>query len=185
MLAIGRLASVKGFPVLFAACRRLSEQGLGWSLRIAGDGPERAALEGRARALGLIDHIDFLGPLAPAAVQAELRAAGMLVLPSFLEGIPVVLMEAMAAGVPVVASRVGGVAELVEDRVSGRLVAPGSSEDLAAAIRETWEHGEEASRRAIAARKAVERGFDVRGTAREMRALFERYHGTPCDARVG
>src|SRR5439155_21992361 len=90
-------------------------------------------------------------------------------------GVPVVLMGAMAGGVPVVATRVGGVAELVEDGVTGRVVSPGSSEDLASALAATWDDPRAAAARAEAATRRVRAEFDVRDSGRGMRALFERY----------
>jgi glycosyltransferase involved in cell wall biosynthesis len=92
-----------------------------------------------------------------------------------MEGIPVVLMEAMAAGVPVVATRVGGVPELVEDEVSGLLVRPGSAEDLAAALARVCADPRSAAQRTIAARARIERDFDLRRSAEAMRELFRRY----------
>lgn len=175
ILAIGRLAAVKGFPILLEAVRGLTGRGVPWTLRIAGDGPERSELEALASRLGIDKSVEFLGPVAPPVIQGELQKADVLAQSSFLEGIPVVLMEAMAAGVPVIATRVGGVPELIEDRVSGRLARPGCAEAVEALLHEVWADPQGAAVRAVAGRRMVEQSFDIRGTAKEMRALFERY----------
>ncbi|MCB1367287.1 MAG: glycosyltransferase [Rhodobacteraceae bacterium] len=131
ILFVGRLAAVKGLPVLFGALARLRCDFPDLAVTLIGDGPERPALEGEAAALGLSGMIEFAGYKGQSEVAAALAASDLLVLPSFAEGLPVVLMEALAAGLPVVATRIAGVAELVEDGISGFLVAPGDEAALA------------------------------------------------------
>lgn len=128
LLFVGRLAGVKGLPVLFEALRGLDLPDL--RVTLVGDGPERAALEQAAQGLP----VDFVGYKAQSEVADLLAEADALVLPSFAEGVPVVLMEAMATGLPVVTTRIAGVPELVEDGTSGRLVPPGDAEALRAAL---------------------------------------------------
>lgn len=132
LLFVGRLAAVKGIPLLLEALEQVQRDHPDAVLRIIGDGPDRAALEEQARARGLA--AEFLGYRGQAEVAAVLAETDMLVLPSFAEGVPVVLMEAMAAGLPVVTTRVGGVSELVEHEVSGLLCPPGDAETLARQI---------------------------------------------------
>lgn len=160
LLFVGRLAEVKGLRVLFAALAHLPED-LAAELTLVGDGPDRAALEAAAVALGLDDRVRFLGARSQGEVAGHLRAADLFVLPSFAEGVPVVLMEAMASRVPVIATRVGGVAELVEDGVSGLLVAPSDVEALAAAVARLA--ADPALRRAMGevGRAKVEAEFDI------------------------
>lgn len=131
LLFVGRLARVKGLLVLFEALRCM-ESVPPVRVTLIGDGPERALLERAAADLG--DRVRFLGYRSQAEVAEELRRTDAFVLPSFAEGVPVVLMEALAAGVPVIATRVAGMSELVEDGVSGQLVPPGDAESLARAI---------------------------------------------------
>jgi glycosyltransferase involved in cell wall biosynthesis len=133
LLFVGRLDAVKGVPLLLDAFARLLAAHPAAVLTIIGDGPHRAALERRARDLG--GSVSFLGYRAPEAVAEALAAADMLVLPSFAEGVPVVLMEAMAKELGVVSTRVGGVPELVDEGITGFLVDPGSSEALAEAVK--------------------------------------------------
>lgn len=134
LVFVGRLAAVKGVPVLFEAVRELIADHGALHLTLVGDGPERAALEARARDLGLSDHLTFAGYRSQAEVAELLGRATALVLPSFAEGVPVVLMEAMAARLPVVTTRIAGVPELVEDGVSGLLVPPGDADALRVAL---------------------------------------------------
>ena len=134
LLFVGRLAAVKGVPMLFDALRDLSKIHPALHLTLVGDGPERTALERRAREMGLTSRITFAGYKSQAEVADLLSRATALVLPSFAEGVPVVLMEAMAARVPVVTTRIAGVPELVEDGVSGLLVPPGDAHGLHVAL---------------------------------------------------
>jgi glycosyltransferase involved in cell wall biosynthesis len=136
LLFVGRLAAVKGLPVLFRALQQLMSDHPDLRLTLIGDGPERAALEREARALGLSTMVEFAGYKGQAEVAQTLRATDILVLPSFAEGLPVVLMEALAARVPVLATRIAGVSELVEEGISGRLVSPGDALALERALRD-------------------------------------------------
>lgn len=130
LLFVGRLAAIKGVALLIDAFARLRAVHPAAHLTLVGDGPERAALEARAAALGLGQAVTFTGYLGQAEVAAQLDAADVFVLPSFAEGVPVVLMEAMASRRPVIGPRVAGVPELVEDGVSGYVVPPGDPETL-------------------------------------------------------
>jgi glycosyltransferase involved in cell wall biosynthesis len=131
----GRLAGEKGIDDLLVAVSRLRSSGLDARLDLLGDGPERVRLEALAASLGLNGAIRFRGHIADRAAYLEaLRAADLFVMPSRAEGVPKAVVEAMGAGVPVVASRVGGVPALLGDGDRGVLVGPGGSAALAAAI---------------------------------------------------
>jgi glycosyltransferase involved in cell wall biosynthesis len=132
LAAVGALIPRKAFDQLLHALAALREQAP-VTLEIAGDGPSRGALEALAARLGLREAVTFLGAQDRAGVAAVLRRADVLVLPSLIENQPVVLLEAQACGVPVVATRVGGVGEVV-DAAAGRLVAPRDPGALARAI---------------------------------------------------
>ena len=116
----------------------------------------------------------FHGSLTEPEVAAKLDEADLFVLPSVVEangdteGIPVALMEAMAAGVPVVRSRITGVPELIRDRETGLLVEPGDASDLAEKLAEIVDHPDEARARALQARGLVERQFQLRSSASSM-----------------
>lgn len=134
LLTVGRMASVKGMPILLEAIKQLQKDHPDLKLMVVGDGPERADFERRAKQLGISDQVEFVGYQSQAEVRERLAEADVFVLPSFAEGVPVVLMEAMAAGVPVVTTRIAGVAELVDHDHSGLLVPPGDTHALANAI---------------------------------------------------
>jgi glycosyltransferase involved in cell wall biosynthesis len=173
---VGRLAPVKGLRVLIDALGAARERHPGLRLTIVGDGPDRAALEALSRPQG--DAIRFTGPLKQAEVAELLATTDALVLPSFAEGVPVVLMEAMATRLPVIATRVAGVAELVTDGVSGLLVAPGDPEALRDAVLEIAQDGDRRDRMGDAGRQTVEAEFDVEIEGRRIAALFIGEGGT-------
>jgi glycosyltransferase involved in cell wall biosynthesis len=122
----GRLTAQKDLDVALAAMRALP----GVRLLVAGDGPERARLESEAG-----DNVEFLGPLPRAEVLGLLRAADAAILTSAWENFPHGVVEALAVGTPVIATRTGGVAEVVRDDVNGLLVEPGDTEAFTAAVR--------------------------------------------------
>lgn len=128
---VGRLTQIKGLRVLMNAMALVREMRSDVTLTLVGDGEDRAWIEAEARRIG---GVTLLGYQSQQGVAEALRAADALVLPSFAEGVPVVLMEAMASARPVIATRVAGVPELVEDGVSGFLVPPGNERALADAI---------------------------------------------------
>ncbi|MFU8776369.1 MAG: glycosyltransferase [Roseovarius sp.] len=175
LLFVGRLAAVKGVPMLFDALRDLSKDHPALHLTLVGDGPERAALERRAREMGLTSRITFAGYKSQAEVAELLRAATALVLPSFAEGVPVVLMEAMAARVPVVTTRIAGVPELVEDGVSGLLVPPGDGHALQVAIARLLYDAHLCRDMGEAGRMRVEAEFASHREAAWLAALFQGY----------
>ena len=177
-LCVGTLHEVKGQAHLIEACRLLVREGVGIECRLIGDGPGRRALQRRIKEAGLERSVVLLGARTRSRVAAELAAADVLVAPSVMtaagkrEGIPVVLMEAMSSGLPVVASHLSGIPELVEHGVSGLLCAPGDSAALAAALRALhanpplrWRMGENGRRRVLAE-------FDVEHSAGELVRLF-------------
>ena len=134
LLFVGRLAGVKGLPMLLDAVARVKETHPGVRLAVAGDGPDRQRLVDQAKRLGIEANVEFLGYRSQAQVRELLQRTDVFVMGSFAEGVPVVLMEALAAGVPVVATQIAGIPELVEPGVNGLLVPPGDAGSLAAAI---------------------------------------------------
>jgi glycosyltransferase involved in cell wall biosynthesis len=144
VIFVGHLVPIKGLPTLlkaWACLRRDAVVGGSDRLVIVGGGPERQALEQQAAAAGLTDSIVFTGPVPPAEVARRIAEASLLCLPSLNEGTPNVVVEALASGVPVVATRVGGVPDLVREGINGELVDPNDPERLAAAIAKVLAHG--------------------------------------------
>ena len=172
MLFIGRLDAVKGGPLLIDAFAQARAAHPDAHLTVVGDGPARGALEAQAAARGLAGAVTFAGYRSQDEVAALLEEADMLVLPSFAEGVPMVLMEAMASRIPVIASRVAGVPELVEDGVTGFLVPPGDVESLAARMVALWDDPERAREMGARGRRVVEAEFDVEREAEWLLQLF-------------
>lgn len=173
VLFVGRLSAIKGVPLLldaFAAIRKTHPDA---RLTLVGDGPDRAALEARARQSGLGDSVRFSGYQPQEKVAELLAQADIFVLPSFAEGVPVVLMEAMASRVPVIASRVAGVPELVEDGVSGFLVPPGRLDNLTDRLGQLLSAPELCRRMGKAGRAKVVAEFDQEGEAKRLSERFE------------
>lgn len=171
--SVGRLVPEKGQRLLIEAVASLLRTGADVRLSLAGDGPERASLKQLAAELGVTGQVEFLGAIPHTAVDELLRRTDVFCLPSFAEGVPIVLMEAMAMELPVIASRVMGIPELIEDRVSGRLVAPGSLPELADALSELVADADERRRLGHAARTRVASEFELRGNACRLRGVYE------------
>jgi glycosyltransferase involved in cell wall biosynthesis len=162
--AVGRLSPEKGHRVLLDAFAHVGRRLPGSRLAIAGDGPEEASLRRQAETLGLSGQIAFMGLRADG--QQIIAALDALALPSFSEGMPNVLLEAFAYGTPVVATRVGGVPDMVSDGDSGWLVPAGDAHALAAALVEALQDRGEAQRRAARARSILAERFTVEQQAR-------------------
>ncbi|MFW2542732.1 glycosyltransferase family 4 protein [Primorskyibacter sp. 2E107] len=168
LLFVGRLAAVKGLPVLLEALKALPGD---WRLTVIGDGPDRAALEAQAKGMP----VDFLGYKSQSEVADVLANTDVFVLPSFAEGVPVVLMEAMASGVPVVTTRIAGVPELVADGFSGRLVPPGDAAQLGAALTALLSDPDMRRRMGRAGQGTVREDFNIQTEAARLSRLFSGY----------
>jgi len=171
---VGRLVGGKGHGCFLAAAARLADTPAVAKFLIVGEGPERAALEAEAGRLGVADgRVLFTG--FRDDVPAVLAALDILVLPSTdAEVLPLVVMEALAAGRPVVATSVGGVPEMIEDGVSGLLVPPGDADALAAALRRLTGDATLRARLAGAGRECVERRFTLARMVSETERVYRR-----------
>jgi glycosyltransferase involved in cell wall biosynthesis len=183
MLFIGRLVERKGVRHLIDAVARLPRDRR-TQLHVIGDGPERTRLEQSVRALGLADRVTFHGFVSPAQKLSRLGACDVLVLPAVVdakgdtEGQGVVLLEAMAFAKPVVASRLGGIVEAVEDGVTGLLVPPGDPAALAAALCACMDDRARAQAMGAAGRARVQAHFSWDAITRD---LVELYRGVRAD----
>lgn len=139
--ALGRMVEKKGFDVLISACSILRKEGVEIKLQIAGGGPLKSNLKDLASRLNLMDTIDFIDSISHENVPAWLKSLDIFVLPckkdehGDMDGIPVVLMEAMLSGVPVISTHISGIPELIVDNITGLLCKPNDSENFAKMIK--------------------------------------------------
>jgi colanic acid/amylovoran biosynthesis glycosyltransferase len=185
LLSVAALREYKGLAYLIRACdllRTIAPQE-SFVCRIVGDGPERGSLERLIRELRVEECVRLMGACDQHVVKDLLAQADTFVLPSvvarngYMDGIPVALMEAMASGVPVIASRLSGIPELVRDRDTGLLAPPNDAEAIRDAILYCWREPEAATRRAARARALVEREYDVQTNTRKLATEYERVLG--------
>ncbi len=197
ILCVGRLTPAKGQHVLIAAVDRLIREGRHVVLRLVGDGPDRASLEAEARRRELGDRCVFTGAVNQDQVGALYAAADVFVLASFAEGIPVVLMEAMAMEVPCITTFITGIPELIRTGEDGLLVPPSDEVGLAQAIARLADDDALRRRLGRAGRERVLDKYDLRRNTERLAAIFERRlsslhapdrghaHGDPDDAGGG
>ena len=171
---VGRLAAVKGHGVLLAAVAVLLQQGRRVRLRLIGDGPEREAIEARIRELRLEEAVILEGWKNQAEVRKLYERADAFVLASFAEGVPVVLMEAMAMQIACIASRITGIPELIRDGVEGLLVTPSDEEELAAAIARLMDDPALRRRLGEAARRRIEEKYNLPRNLEQLSRVFAR-----------
>lgn len=167
---VGRLEPQKGHVVLLQAMQELAAACPEARLLLVGGGSQEWPLRQVAKDLGLADRITFAGERRD--VPALLVAMDLFVLPSLWEGLPLVLLEAMASGLPAVATRVGGVPEVVSDGSTGILIDPERPDQLAAAIMRCRNDRNGAARMAEAARRWVEAHASIQAYARRLEALY-------------
>lgn len=178
VLSVGRLVEKKGFPHLLRACRALLDRGYAFRCLIIGEGPERRRLEAHVRSLGLEGVVSLPGARTQEELIQEYRRATVLALPCRVlangdrDGIPNVLVEAMALGLPVVSTAVSGIPELIESGENGLLVPEADDAALASAIELLLQDGALRARLARAARATVEQRFDSAATARPLAKLL-------------
>ena len=173
LLFVGRFDHVKGLPVLIDAVRILSERRPDVRLELVGDGPLRPELESLVQSFGLGERVTFHGYLSQRSIREVQAGSDVCVMTSFSEGIPVVLMEAMAAGLPVVAPRITGIPELVEDGVSGYLTIPGNVDDLVTKIEGLLDDPKRRTRFGQSGRRQVSESFCLKQEVSRLVAVFE------------
>ena len=161
ILYVGALSPLKGLTYLVEAVEILKPAHPELELRLVGEGVERKRLEAELKRRGLTSFVKFCGALSPEAVRGELEAARLLVLPSLSEGLPRVILEALASGVPVVATRTGSVPEIVQDGENGFLVPPRDSGALSDRMAWILDHPDSAREMGRRGRAFVEQRFSV------------------------
>ncbi len=170
--AVGRLSDEKGFDLLIEAVTRLIEAGLNVGLAIIGEGVERERLEKQIAESGHLDRIQLLGYRSDTKSLYE--AMDLYVLSSHREGLPNVVLEAMAMEVPVVATRIAGIPKLVQDRENGLLVEAGEVSQIESAIREIMLNPELRERLTRNARETIENEFSFSVRMEKVRAIYDK-----------
>ena len=174
ILSVGRLVEKKGFDVLADACGILKEAGVAFRCEIAGDGPLRAELDRRIISAGLADCVELTGRQSQAQLLDRYRAASVFALPCVIaadgdhDGLPNVLLEAAACGVPVTSTDVGGVPELIRDGETGLIVPQRDAQATAEAIRELLNDEPLRRRLSDGARREVEQRFGIEANVRRL-----------------
>jgi Glycosyltransferase len=174
VLFVGRLVTAKGLHILLAACHGLVKEGRPIRLRLVGDGPERPGLERRIAELSLEPNVELMGSLNQDRVRQLYRETDLFVLTSFAEGVPVVLMEAMAMEIPCVATWITGIPELIRHGIDGWLVAPGDSEGTAGAIAHLMDDPILRRRLGSSARARILEKYDLDRNTAYLAEVFKR-----------
>lgn len=173
IICVGRLSPEKGQAGLIQAFASIAAEFPDTELVFVGDGPEAGNLCAQVKSSGLADRVTFSGRLGEDETLEKIAASDILVLSSFMEGLPIVIMEAMAVGTAVIATRVAGIPELVEDGKSGVLFTPSKWDELANCMRHLLQDTALRNDLVRNAEHAVSAEFDVLRSAENLRALFE------------
>ena len=174
LLCVGRLVAAKGQHVLVDAVQHLVAEGRRVLLILVGDGPDRPSLEAAVADAGLQVHVEFAGAVDQGRIRDYYRQAHAFVLASFAEGIPVVLMEAMAMEIPCVSTRITGIPELIRDGEDGLLVPAADVEALAAAIARLQDDPDEARRLGGNGRRRVCDSYHLPRNIERLASIFTR-----------
>jgi len=179
LLAIGRFDEIKGFPYLVEACSILDKQGINFKLRILGDGPLREKLQVQIREKGIMHLVELPGAVSQDDVRKEIREATVFVAPSVQksngdqDGIPVVLMEAMAMGTPVISTYVSGIPELIKNEENGMIVESRDAEQLADALKRLIFSKKKQVNYSAAARNTIDESFNIRISVKHLLRNFQ------------
>ena len=183
LLCVGRLTPAKCQVLVVQACAQLRDAGVAFSMTFVGEGPDRPRVEAAIAEHRLGSLVTLTGALTQAGVREALARADVFVLPSLAEGIPVVLMEAMASGVPCVSTPVNGIPELIEHGVGGLLATPGDVNSLATQLMRLAGDESYRQRLAVAARTKVVEAFDLARNVQQLSGIFARFQASPTPAR--
>lgn len=184
ILCIGRLISKKGYKYLIDACHILSNKGIALECTIVGDGPLKTELVLQISKLKLESVVKFHPPVPQQEILFLYQNADIFVLPCItaedgdMDGIPTVLIEAAAVGIPIISTPISGIPELIADNITGRLVAASNSEALAGAIEQAILQPSENIKKVKKAREWVEAHFDTKKNVQDLVKLLETTNGT-------
>ena len=174
ILSVGQLVAVKAHHVLIGSLAGIVQQGANAVLRLVGDGSDKDLLSAHAASLGISDRVIFEGRVNHDRVPAFYQRADLFVLSSFDEGVPVVLMEAMAMEVPCVATHVAGIPELIRNGIDGLLVAPSDEDGLAQAMLQLLRNAELRKRLSQSGRQRIVELFNLQRNCEELASIYRR-----------
>ena len=180
ILAVGRLVEQKGFEYLILACKILEKRGIDFECKIIGEGLLRQSLEHCAINCQVASKVQFLGVQSQSRIRQLLKDSDMFIAPSMVardgdrDGIPNVILEAMAMGVPVIASEISGIPEVVVNGNTGLLVSSANSISLALAIENLWRDPGLREKLALNARKLIEEKFDAAKNGEKLIEIFRK-----------
>lgn len=172
VLSVGRVVYQKGFDLGMQALSRLKD--LEWTWIIAGDGPQMAALKAMAEEFGIRERVHFTGWLSAEQLKEQYASANVFLFPSRHEGMPNVVLEAMASGLPVIASHIAGNEELVVDGETGRLVPPEDADALQVALKPFLVEAQLREQMGGAARRRVETSFSWERVAEQVELALQK-----------
>ncbi|MFL6519886.1 MAG: glycosyltransferase family 4 protein [Chthoniobacterales bacterium] len=178
IVSIGRLIEKKGFSDLISACVSLHARGRRFTCRIIGEGPLEESLRAQIAANDLEKSVELMGPQSQAEIAAQLAHATVFVLPCTreadggMDNLPTVIMEAMAAGLPVISTPLGGIPEMIDDGVNGELVPERDPAALAVAIERLLEDRQRARSLGIRGREIAQEKFSIETSAKQLREIF-------------
>jgi glycosyltransferase involved in cell wall biosynthesis len=179
IISIGRLIEKKGFGDLIGACALLQARGRQFTCRIIGEGPLEESLRAQVAANGLEKSVALTGPQTQAEIASQLAHATVFVLPCTreadggMDNLPTVIMEAMAAGLPVISTPLGGIPEMVEDGLNGELVPERDPAAIAIAIERLLDDPTSARNLGDRGRQIAQERFSIETSAKQLQALFE------------
>jgi glycosyltransferase involved in cell wall biosynthesis len=174
LVYIGRVAREKGLHETLMGIRLAAELGVDARLVVAGGGPEEAALKRYAKELGIARRVTFAGPVFGADKVRLLEGAHVMMLASYAEGLPYALLEAMAAGIPVIATPVGAIPDVVSDGIHGFLVPPRDGRAIAGALRTLDADRETLSWMSRACRLRIQAAYSIERVAAELALRYAR-----------
>jgi glycosyltransferase involved in cell wall biosynthesis len=172
LITVGRLSSEKGQVVLLRACKLLADRGTKVHLTLIGSGPLEGLIRDEIASENMEAYVELTGELPPEGVRSKLEESDVFCLTSFAEGLPISIMEAMAVGVPVIATSIAGIPELVVNEETGLLVPPGNIEALADALATLLGDRKLQDRMVGAARRRVEERHERHRNCEAMFDLF-------------